>query len=329
MDKVSVLFSTSLAEMARALRAINYATPIVRTVRRLAWTMIAVVAVLIVAGVVATPLAIALLFVPGLVVLLFWSLPFYLAWMLRRNSAYWTQDLHAEFSPVGIRSGSVGADGFTEWRAVVRTTETGAFFLYFTSAQAGQFIPKRVLLASEMEQLRRFFREYPGTTGASTTPAPAASMSPPLVQTRFTLDPTEVTRVAMVAAHKTGSMWVWYLLMLVIVSFNTVPVTYRQWRHGGFGAISIPLLLLGLSPMLIIIVGPPLAARWAAKRQVRTGSSSQGTQHVGVADWGLEVRGPMSSGTLRWSSVMKAIETPEFFPFSYPNFSRCISRSGF
>jgi YcxB-like protein len=315
MDQVSAVFRTSLGEMTRALRAINYTNRIVRILWLLSWGAIVLVGVLIVTGVVGELGASALLFAPGLIVFLFWALPFYLAWLVRRNSPYWTEDVHAEFSASGIRIGSAGAEGFTEWRAVVRMVETRAFFLYFTSAQGGQFIPKRVLLPEEMEQLRRLFRDYPGKIGISPTWAPSEAMSPPLLQASFTLDPSEITRAGMVTARRTGSIWVWYLLMLLIVSFNTIPATYRQWTHGGFAAISIPVLLLGLSPLLIIAVGPPLAGRWAAKRLVRTGPSSQGTQHVGVADWGLQVSGPMSSGTLRWSSVMKAIETQEFFLF--------------
>jgi hypothetical protein len=135
------------------------------------------------------------------------------------------------------------------------------------------------------------------------------------VSTSFTLDPAEVTRVAMLSARKLGSVWIWYLVMMMIVAWNTVPIVYAQWRRGGLAAINIPLVLLGLAPLVIIIVGPPLAARWAANRQLRTGPSARGVQQIGVAEWGLEVTGSMHTGVLPWSSVMKAVETPEFFLF--------------
>ena len=315
MDSVSVLYTTSLGEMSRALRAVYYSIPIMRMLQRLSWLMIVVVVVLVVANVVSGSLAITLLFVPGLIVLIFWSMPFYLAGMLRRNSPYWAHDIHIEFSPAGIRSGSGGAEAFTEWRAIVRTAETREFLLYFTTAHAGQFIPKRVLSPSEIDQLRILFRQYAGKTGVSPTPTPVVPESAALVQTSYKLEPREITRVAMLATRKVGTMWVWYVLMLLIVSMNVIPTVSRQWRQGGLSAISIPWLLLGLSPLVIIIVGPPLAAWWAAKRHVASGPSMHGAQHVGVAEWGLQVSGPMSNGTLKWSAVMKAIETPEFFLF--------------
>lgn len=315
MDKVSVLFAPSVGEIAGGLRAINSARPVVRILQRLSWAMIAIITALLIAGVIEPLPAIALLFVPGLCAFLLWSLPFYMAWMLRRNSPFWTNDIKIDFSPAGIRSTSAGAEGFTEWRAVIRTAETRRFFLYFTAAQSAQFLPKRALSTRDLDQLRFLFSEFAGKAGSPAASAPASALSPPVVQTSFQLDPRETARAAMVSVRKMGSMWIWYLLMIVIVSYNTMPTVYSQWRRGGFGAISIPLLLLGLSPLLMITIGQPLAMWSAAKRQVRSGPSFQGTQHVGVAEWGLQVSGPMSSGTLQWSAVMKAIETPEFFLF--------------
>jgi hypothetical protein len=119
----------------------------------------------------------------------------------------------------------------------------------------------------------------------------------------------------MAAAKKDSSYWLMYVLMGVLVLANTVPYAMNQWRRGGWSAISLRVILLGVAPLLLMIVFVPLAAKWAARRQLRTGPTTQGVQRIGVGDWGLAISGPLYNGEIAWSSMMRANETPEFFLF--------------
>lgn len=309
-------FTSSYRELVAALRAINRAVPLVRRMRQLAWIAIAIVAVLIVANVLTFRGSLGVLFVPGLILLLFWLMPFYLAWMTQRSSPYWTGEQLVELSDEGIRIGSAASETFVEWAAIMRTTEDRRFFLFFSSDQSGQFVPKRVLATDEQSRVRQLFRDNAGEerVGAHGT-ASAPSSEPPAVEVRFELEAAESARAGMVAARKAGALWVWYVVILGIVLWTTMPTAYAQWQRGGWGAISVPMLLLGMAPLLIVFAAGPLVARLAARRALRTGPSTRGSQAVGVAEWGIRVAGPMYTGELRWLAFMKAVETDEFFLF--------------
>jgi hypothetical protein len=311
---VVVRFQTSYGELVAALRSVNRAVPRVRVMRRLSWLAIAVITVLVVADILTPRDAVGILFVPALILLLFWALPFQLAWMTRRNSPYWKGEQIFEFSRSGIRAGSVSSDSVTDWAAVMRTGEDRRFFLFFSSDQGAQFVPKRALSPEQQDALRDLLTAYAGKPSAPAVARPIAT-APAVVEVRFELEPAELARVGVLAARKEGGVWISVAVMTGIVLWSTGPTTYAQWQRGGWSAVSIPLLLLGLSPLLIILLAVPLSARWAARRQLRTGPSSRGLQEIGVADWGIRVAGPMFTGELRWAAFMKATETEEFFLF--------------
>jgi len=312
-DAVEVQFTTSRAELTRALRAINRGIPHVQWMWRIGWAAVFVVAALVFAGIIAPFDSIAFFFVPGLVLFLVWWMPSYFARMAWSKSPFWTSPQTWRLTEAALMCVAAGTETYTLWPAIVRTRETPDFFLFFSSSRAAHFIPKRVLSAEQMTQVRDITARRAGKEGG-----PAVSVthrSPPVVDAAFMIDAKEAARAGVVAANKTGSMWVSYGIIVLVVAWNTVPPMYSQWRRGGLTAISLPQLLLGLTPLAIVLFAPPLAARWAAARYARTAPSAQGTQHVGVAEWGLQISGPFYSGALEWASLMRADETTEFFLF--------------
>lgn len=283
--------------------------------RRLAWAAIVVIALLHFTGVTGGAESILFLYVPGLILLVLWATPLYTARLTWRNSAFWSGEQEYVFSRDGVSSSSSsGTASRTRWQAIMRTAETREFFLFFTSDQHAFFAPKRVLSASQIVDLRRLIADHAGK-GDDLVEVLDALRSPPGVEVSFELDPAESARAGMAAARDEGSLWIWYLLMGLVVLWNTAPAAYREWRHGGLAAVSIPMLLLGVAPMAILAALLPSVARWVAKRQLRTGPSARGVQRIGVAEWGLQIVGPMHAGVLEWSSLIKARETPEFFFF--------------
>jgi hypothetical protein len=311
---ILVRFTTSYRELVAALRAINRAVPLMRRIRRLSWAAIVITALLIAANVITVWSASAVLFVPALMLFLAWVMPFQLAWMTRRRSPYWTGEQYFEFTAAGIRVGTSASESFLAWDAIMRTAEGRRFFLFFSSDQAGHFVPKRVLLPVQEAQLHELFESRASKAGAG-APSYALANAPVVVEARFEYESAEAARAGMVAARKAGGLWISYAVISALVLWNTVAPAYAQWQRGGWRAISLPLLVLGMAPWLIIVLALPLASRWAARRALRTGPSTRGTQRVGVAEWGLRVTGPLHSGELKWPAFMRAVETEEFFLF--------------
>lgn len=313
---MTVRFTPSRRQLTRAIRAINGTIPRIRIMRRLSWAALFVTIALILARRLSFEAAVALLFIPGLTLFILWMMPGHMARLSWSNSPVWRSEHVFTFSPAGIdvSTGTTGAH--TAWPAIVRTAETPEFFLFFSSEQAGRFVPKQGISLLDVETIRDMFATYAGKAGATEPATPSADIvGDAVVQVSFEHDPREVARAGMATARKSGTLWMPYAAMVLIVGWNTVPMVYRQWKRGGIESVSIPLLLLGLFPLFLILIGPPLAARWAARREIRTGPSSRGMQRVGVADWGLQIAGPSYSGTLQWDAFMKVSETPEFFLF--------------
>lgn len=242
-EPIRVQFTTSYRELVAALRAINRAVPFARRLRRVAWIALVIVFVLILVRVLSLASAMGLLFFPALVLFLMWAMPFQLAWMTRRRSPYWTGSQFFEFTADGIRVGTADSESVLGWDAIMRTTETQRFFLFFSSDQGGHFVPKRVLGYAEVAQLQELFQANAGK--ASESPLIRRSESaPPVVEVRFELEPAEAARVGMVAARKAGGLWVSYAIIAAISLWTTVPTAYAQlhWiesaiRHSGSLAV--------------------------------------------------------------------------------------------
>jgi hypothetical protein len=311
---ISVRFTTSYRELVAALRAINRVVPLMRRIRRLSWVAIAVIVFLVAANLVPFVTAAGIIFLPALMLFLGWVMPFQLAWMTRRRSPYWMGEQLLEFTAGGIRVGTSASESVLGWDAIMRTAEDRRFFLFFSSDQAGHFVPKRALSPDQQVHLRALFEERAGKASAVPSSATPAS-TPAVVEAHFEYDSAEAARAGMVAARKAGGLWISYAVIGAIVLWNTIPPAYAQWQRGGWRAISLPLLALGMAPWLLLLLALPLAARWAARRALRTGPSTRGTQRVGVAEWGLQVAGPMYSGELKWPAFMRAVETDEFLLF--------------
>lgn len=321
----SVRFTTSYRDLYRALRAINRAVPMVQRIRRVAFALLALGIAALVAAM-FTPwsralvtLAMLLIFVPLIVLPIQLVLPAYMAWLTRRQSALWQGEQELEFTDEGIRSRGTALAGFTRWEAIMRVAESRDFILFFSSDQCGYFVPKAALPDEHSaRELAAFIRDHAGrpSRGDAATSEPRSEFtSAPTVRVTFEPDAAEMSRAAMAVAYRTGQLWPVYGFVLLLVSCTTGPTIYRQWSEGGWASVSISGLLLGLMPLFIVLAAGPLAARFAARRQIRTGPSTSGPQTISVHDEGIVAGGALYNGDFRWASLQRVEETNEFFLF--------------
>jgi hypothetical protein len=145
--------------------------------RRISWAMLIATIALIVAGVLSFATSMMLLFIPGLVLFISWTMPSYIAWLSWRNSPVWRAEHVIIFGPGGIDVSTGMTSGHTASPAVMRTAENAEFFLFFSSDQAARFVPKRGLSPFEVETLREMFATRAGKADASGIAADGAHVT--------------------------------------------------------------------------------------------------------------------------------------------------------
>lgn len=314
VDEISCRFTTTPAEVRRAMFAINGAIPRVVLMRRTAW--IALVFALgawfadVTSGTVAYFIGSMAVIALGVSYLL----PLYMAWMSTRRGTYWTSEQRVTFSPAGIVTATPDTESEIGWPAIVRFRMTNEFFLYFTSGQSAQFVPLRSFDPSERERLTALFTAHAGQVSAASV-RQGNVRATPIVAVSFAIDPKEVTRAGLVVARRSSGMRVMFGLLGLFILWNTSRDFYALWTRGFLGVSSLIPLLIDLMPLVIWFVIVRFTAKWATRRALRTSPAARGEQHVGVAEWGMQVSGPMYNGSLNWSAFMSASETPEFLLF--------------
>ena len=263
--------------------------------------------------VVITALAGLLFLVPAVLLPLLWLMPLYMAWISRALPALQNQSL--TFAADGVEVESGAGQGILRWAAVTRFAETKKFLLLFISSQCACAIPKvAVGDAAAARHLADFITEQLSTAdGAPPTPSP--DPEDVLLVAEFTPDLREVYHAVMAASRHGPALWPAYLLMLAVVGWTTIVPLWRRWQLGDLANASIYVTLLGLFPLILILSIRPLASLWAAHRHVKTNRSAAGVQRIAIAERGLQISGPYSSGFFEWSVLFKVAEVERFFLF--------------
>jgi hypothetical protein len=114
-----------------------------RVVRTVAWLVLAGTIAGGVVGLVPGWAAWDVVLVPVVLLVVFWVLPFQLAWTQRRTSPIWTAEQSAVFDEGGIAATGLGAAGVRGWASIQRVVGTREFLLFYLTEGSGFFVPKR------------------------------------------------------------------------------------------------------------------------------------------------------------------------------------------
>lgn len=125
----------------------------------------------------------------------------------------------------------------------------------------------------------------------------------------------EVYHAVMASSRHGPALWPAYVLMLAVVGWTTIAPLWRRWEVGDLANASIAVTLLGLFPLILILAIRPLASFWAAHRYVKTSRLATAVQRITVAETGIQIAGPFSSGFFEWSVLFKVAEAERFFLF--------------
>jgi hypothetical protein len=328
MSPVTVRFRTNYREMYHALRAIDGAIPRIRLLRRITLCLLPIGLLLLAAATFSEDPPSILIIVGGIMALvaptvvfvLAWTLPAYIVWLSLRQSEVWSAEHELVFTDAGI-SGSSAAPSFgafIRWEAVVRVVETSRFLLYFGSDQAATFIPKRALPdKGAVQTLASLMRERagkPDTTAGHVVPVPAFPSTARVVCT-FNRDSAELARAATLVSRQSGALWPSYAAMIGLGAWSMGPRVSREWTEGGWAAINLPMALLALAPLLILVALNQLVVRFFARRHVRSSPAAVGPQTIRLHDEGISSQGALYNTDVKWTALLKVVETREFFLF--------------
>jgi hypothetical protein len=92
-------------------------------------------------------------------------------------------------------------------------------------------------------------------------------------------------------------------LLVVVYLAQGATLSELLLEHGG-------AILAGPA---LVFVGFPLLQRWGVRSQYRSSPAMRGVQSYDFGPEAIAMAGPLSSATMQWEAVIKAVETPEFF----------------
>lgn len=309
---LTVTFRNGYQDTVRAVRSINQVLPRVRFIRRLAYVCLGLFVVLAVAGVRAE-WTVWLLFVPAVMLAVFWLLPFYVGWLSWKNPTSQAEQRFT-FSESEIEAAGAASEAHVQWSAVTRVGETRRHFVFFTSNQCGYTVPKRALPGTEaVAQLRDLLQRNAGRPNGGPTVSQDTPSAPVIASAEFQWTQGELYRAIRSVSRYGPRQWPIYLVLFVMSGWFGAYPALQQWRAGGWAAVDAWAVYLALLPLLLITVAAPLSARWAAYSLTRTSPSHGGVQTVSVTEDGVRTRGSLYTGQLGWSGLTKAVETEEFF----------------
>ncbi|HET6229302.1 MAG TPA: YcxB family protein [Longimicrobiaceae bacterium] len=231
---------------------------------------------------------------PLVLLVVFWVLPFQIAWTQRRTSPIWTAEQSAVFDEGGITATGLGAAGVRGWASIRRVVATREFLLFYLAEGSGFFIPKRAFATpGDVAAVQWLAAEHGG--GSEAAPAPALPE----------LDGTDVVA----AAEWTAEPGERYRVLRAISRHGREP---GKKRIKAF--LAILLLALYAAALAVLSASGPAVA-WLGSRRWVAGAVHG--RRAGVAVWPGGLRTVSSSGLaeLGWDAFPSAVETTELFLF--------------
>jgi YcxB-like protein len=101
------------------------------------------------------------IFIIALWIGMLWALPALAARAFRRNPMY-QGDFTMELTDEEIRLTGPQTTWHTRWSGIVRVLETPAYFLFFYTKDAAQFLPKHAVAPADLPALRTFLKTHLG-----------------------------------------------------------------------------------------------------------------------------------------------------------------------
>jgi hypothetical protein len=310
---IRAAYTSDFGETRRGIAAVQARGSRMRVVRTVAWVVLAGTTAGGVVGLVPGRAVWDVVLVPLVLLVVFWVLPFQIAWTQRRTSPIWTGEQSAAFDEDGIAATGLGVvAGVRGWASIRRVVATREFLLFYLAEGSGFFIPKRAFATPGDVAAVQWLAGQHGGQADTETPERVLDTSGAVAAAEWIVTPGERYRVLRaISRHgrEPGRKLIKAFLVVLLLVNLGVAVASRGWRQ-----VSPSTFALYVAALAVLSASGPAVA-WLGSRRWVAGAVHG--RRAGVAVWAGGLRSVSSSGLAEfgWDAFPSAIETKELFLF--------------